>query len=173
MTRLSGLMEDVGRIVVQWAHVLSGVLWIGGGYYTILVQLPALAAMPMPARGPALAAIAPRQIRYILRVAELTIGTGILQVVVNQHRLLDDLGTRWSIAIVLGALMALAAYGLVRGGLKPAVERLLAVAPVAAGGDAAATEQVGALRRRIQRLGYAQLTLGALILVAMVTARFS
>jgi hypothetical protein len=92
---------------------------------------------------------------------------------VNQHRLLGDLGTRWSIAIVLGAFMALAAYGLVRGGLKPAVERLLAVAPVAAGGDAAATEQVGALRRRIQRLGYAQLTLGALILVAMVTARFS
>lgn len=166
-------MDELGRIAVQWAHVISGVLWIGGGYYTVLVQLPALAAMPMPARGPALAAIAPRQLRYILRVAEFTIGTGILQVVVNPHRLFGDGASRWSITIVLGALMAFAAYGLIRGALKPAIERLLTVAPAAAGGDAAATEQVGTLRARIQRLGYVQLTLGALILVAMVTARFS
>ena len=166
-------MEELGRIVVQSAHVLSGVLWIGGGFYTILVQLPALAAMPMPARGPALAAIGPRQVRYVMRVAELTIATGILQVIVNPHRLLSDLGTRWSIAIVLGALMAFVAYGLLRGPLRSAIERLLATAPVAAGGDAAAAEQVGALRVRIQRIGYAQMALGVLILAAMVTARFS
>jgi uncharacterized membrane protein len=166
-------MEELGRIVVQWAHVLSGVLWIGGGFYTILVQLPALAAMPMPARGPALAAIGPRQVRYILRVAEITIGTGILQVIVNPHRLLGDLTSRWSIAILLGALMAVAAYGILRGALKPAIERLLAVGPVAAGGDAAAATEVGVIRERIRRLGYSQLALGTLILLAMVTARFS
>ena len=166
-------MDDLGRIVVQWAHVLSGVLWIGGGFYTILVQLPARAAMPMPARGPALTAIAPRQVRYVLRVAELTIATGFLQVFVNPHRLLSDLGTRWSIAIVLGALMALIAYGLLRGPLRSAIGRLLATAPIAAGGDEAAGKQVVVLRQRIQRIGYAQLTLGALILLAMVTARFS
>jgi hypothetical protein len=48
ITRLSGLMEDLGRIVVQWAHVLTGVLWVGGGSYSTLMQRPALAAMPMP-----------------------------------------------------------------------------------------------------------------------------
>jgi hypothetical protein len=37
-------------------------------------------------------------------VAEVTIATDILQVVVNPHRLLGDLGTRWSIAITFGAL---------------------------------------------------------------------
>jgi hypothetical protein len=104
MTRLSGLVEDLGRIVVQWAHVLSGFLWAGGGFYAILVQLPALAAMPISARAPALAALGPRQVRYRLRVAEVTIATDILQVVVNPHRLLGDLGTRWSIAITFGAL---------------------------------------------------------------------
>src|SRR2546430_8766644 len=166
-------MEELGRIVVQWAHVLSGVLWIGGGFYTILVQLPALAAMPMPARGPALAAIGPRQVRYVMRVAELTIATGILQVFVSPHRLLSDLGTRWSIAIVIGAVLAFVAYGLLRGPLRSAIERLLVTAPVAAGGDAAAATQVGVLRERIQRIGYAQMALGVLILAAMVTARFS
>jgi uncharacterized membrane protein len=173
MTRLSGLVEDLGRIVVQWAHVLSGILWVGGGFYTTLVQLPALAAMPMPARGPALAALGPRQVRYVMRVAELTIATGILQIFVNPHRLLSDLGTRWSVAIVLGSLMALIAYGILRGALTPAIERLLAIAPAAAGGDAAAATQVGVIRERIRRLGYSQMALGTLILGAMVTARFS
>jgi uncharacterized membrane protein len=173
MTRLSGLVEDLGRIVVQWAHVLSGVLWVGGGFYTILVQLPALAAMPMPARGPALAALGPRQVRYVMRVAEVTIATGILQIFVNPHRLLSDLGTRWSVAIVLSALMALIAYGILRGALTPAIERLLVIAPAAAGGDAAAATQVGVIRERIRHLGYSQMALGTLILGAMVTARFS
>src|SRR5256885_16494885 len=101
-------MEDLGRIVVQWAHVLSGVLWIGGGFYTNLVQLPALAAMPMPARGPALAAIGPRQVRYVLRVAEVTLATGILQIFVNPHgRELLTFSTRWSVAIVAGGRGAL------------------------------------------------------------------
>ena len=166
-------MEELGRIGAQWAHVLGGVLWIGGGFYTILVQLPALAAMPMPARGPALAAIGPRQIRYVMRVAELTIATGILQVLINPHRLLSDLGARWSIAIVSGAVMAFIAYGLLRGPLRASIERLLVTAPIAAGGDSAATAQVAVLRERIRRIGYSQMALGALILAAMVTARFS
>jgi uncharacterized membrane protein len=174
MTRLSGVVEDLGRIVVQWAHVVSGVLWIGGGFYTILVQLPALAEMPMPARGPALAAIAPRQVRYVTRVAEVTIATGILQLFVNPHnRELLTFSTRWSIAIVAGALMAFIAYGLLRGPLTSAIGRLLVTAPIAAGGDAVAGTQVVALRERIQRIGYGQMALGALILLAMVTARFS
>jgi uncharacterized membrane protein len=174
MTRLSGVVEDLGRIIVQWAHVLSGVLWVGGGFYTILVQLPALAAMPMPARGPAIAAIAPRQMRYVIRVAEVTIATGILQLFVNPHnRELFTFATRWSVAIVAGALMAFLAFGLLRGPLKSAIDGLLATAPIAATGDEAAGRRVVALRERIQRLGYAQMVLGALILVAMVTARFS
>jgi uncharacterized membrane protein len=174
MTRLSGVVEDLGRIVVQWAHVLTGVLWVGGGFYTILVQLPALAEMPMPARGPALAAIAPRQMRYVSRVAEVTIATGILQLFVNPHgRELLTFATRWSIAIVAGAVLAFIAYGLLRGPLKSAIEGLLAAAPIAAAGDQVAGTQVVALRERIRRLGYAQMALGAVILVAMVTARFS
>ncbi|HEX6062343.1 MAG TPA: hypothetical protein VF001_09770, partial [Candidatus Limnocylindria bacterium] len=157
MTRLSGVVEDLGRIIVQWAHVLSGVLWVGGGFYTIFVQLPALAAMPMPARGPAIAAIGPRQMRYVIRVAEVTIATGILQLFVNPHnRELFSFATRWSVVIVAGALMSFIAFGLLRGPLKSAIDGLLATAPIAATGDAAAATRVVAFRERIQRLGYAQ-----------------
>src|SRR5258708_34944109 len=99
-------MEELGRIAVQWAHVLSGVLWIGGGFYTILVQLPALAGMPMPARGPALAALGPRQVRYIPPVAQFPIGTRILPGIVNPPRALAGLGARWSSAVPRGRLLA-------------------------------------------------------------------
>src|SRR5207249_1054357 len=75
---LSRRMDVVFRIAVQWLHVTSAVLWIGGGFYTVLVQLPALLATPAPARGAALAQFVPRQFRYIFRVAEFTIVTGLL-----------------------------------------------------------------------------------------------
>jgi hypothetical protein len=104
----------------------------------------------------------------------VTLATGILQLFINPHNQeLLTFSTRWSIAIVAGALMAFVAYGLLRGPLKSAIDRLLATAPVAAGGDEVATKRVVLLRERIQRLGFAQMALGALILVAMVTARFS
>lgn len=104
----------------------------------------------------------------------MTIATGILQIFVSPHNHeLTALSSRWAIAIVIGALLAFIAYGLLRGALKPAIERLLAVAPSAAGGDAAAVAQVGVMREGIRRIGYAQMALGAVILAATVIARFS
>jgi uncharacterized membrane protein len=57
-------MEAVFRIGVQWLHVTAGVLWIGGGFYTILVQLPALLATPPAARGAIMPNLVPRQFTY-------------------------------------------------------------------------------------------------------------
>ena len=168
-------MDQVIRIGVQWLHVTAGVLWIGGGFYTIFVQLPALAAMPQAARGPAMAAFAPRQIRYLIRVAEATIGLGLINLFVSgrAQQLTEPLGSRWAIVIVLGIVLALALYGIVRGAVKPLVDRLLAAGARAASGDQGAAAEMGALLPRIKRLGYVQLAIGVAIILAMVTARFS
>ena len=70
------------------------------------------------------------------------ITTGILQLFVNPHgQELRTLSTR-SIAILAGALMAVIAFGLLRGPLSHAVDRLLVTAPIAAAGDEAAGPQV-------------------------------
>ena len=168
-------MDQVIRIGVQWLHVTAGVLWIGGGFYTIFVQLPALAAMPQAARGPAMAAFAPRQIRYLIRVAEATIGLGLINLFVSgrAQQLTEPLGSRWAIVIILGIVLALALYGIVRGAVKPLVDRLLAAGARAASGDQGAAAEMGALLPRIKRLGYIQLAIGVAIILAMVTARFS
>lgn len=168
-------MEDGVRIVIQWLHVLSGVLWIGGGFYSLMVQLPAMSAMPPAARGPAFAALAPRQIRYVLRVAELTILTGFANAFVSgrAQELAQPFGTRWALMITLGIVLALGLYALVRFVIRPIVERMLILGPQAAGGDAAAAATAGLLRARMVRIGYAQLTIGLVIIFVMVAARFS
>jgi len=168
-------LDQVIRIGVQWLHVTAGVLWIGGGFYTIFVQLPALAAMPQAARGPAMAALAPRQIRYLIRVAEATIGLGLINLFVSgrAQQLTEPLGSRWAIVIILGIVLALALYGIVRGAVKPLVDRLLAAGARAASGDQGAAAEMGALLPRIKRLGYIQLAIGVAIILAMVAARFS
>ena len=168
-------MDDLLRSVVQWLHVVSGVLWIGGGFYTVLVQLPALAAMPMAARGPALMELGPRQVRYILRVAELTLITGVGNLLLSgrARQLEEPFGSRWAMVMVVGIVLAIVLYGLVRGMTKPLVGRLLSLAPKAAAGDQAAAAQVPVLRERIRRLGLIQISIGAVILFTMVMARFS
>ncbi len=168
-------MDQVIRISVQWLHVTAGVLWIGGGFYAIFVQLPAFGALPPAARGPAMAAFAPRQIRYLLRVAEATLGLGFLNLIVSGRgqQLTAPLESRWAIVIILGIVLAFALYGIVRGAVKPLIDRLLAAGARAAGGDQSAGAEVASLLPRIRRLGYVQLVIGVAIILAMVTARFS
>ncbi len=76
-------MDAVFRVGVQWLHVTAGVLWIGGGFYTILVQLPALLASPPAARDAVMPNLVPRQLNYSFRVAEFAILTGVLNLFVS------------------------------------------------------------------------------------------
>lgn len=167
-------MDAVFRIGVQWLHVISGVLWIGGGFYTILVQTPALLATPPAARGAAMGAFVPRQLRYIFRVAELTIATGLLNLFASgRAQELTRLDTRWSWAILTGIILAVGIYAATRATVARWALRMLELGPRAASGDQSAATEMPELAARIRRFGYFQLAVGALIIAAMVTARFS
>ncbi len=168
-------MDDIFRTLVDFLHVLCGFLWLGGGFYTILVQMPAVAAAPPQARGPVLGQVIPRQLTYLLRAGELTILTGILNIFASgRGREIEQyFGSRWAAAIIVGALMAVVLLGLAHGLIKPSARRLLELGPRAGSGDAAAAAEAGAIVSRLTRVGYAQLVLGVLIIAAMVIARFS
>lgn len=168
-------MEELFRLATQFLHVFSAILWIGGGFYTLLVQLPALLAAPPAARGPVSAQLAPRQIQYILRVAEVTIFSGILNVFASGRgqQLADPLSSRWSIVLWLGILMAIGLYVLIRMTVVPWTLRMLTLGPQASAGDAAAAAEVGQLIARLKTIGRVQLVIGTLIILAMVTARLS
>jgi uncharacterized membrane protein len=167
-------MDAVFRIGVQWLHVTAGVLWIGGGFYTILVQLPALLASPPAARGAVMPNLVPRQLNYIFRVAELTILTGLLNLFASgRAQELTRLDTRWSWAILAGIILAVGVYAMTRATIARWALRLIEIGPRAASGDTAAAAEMPQLGERIRRFGYIQISVGALILLAMVTARFS
>lgn len=165
---------DAIRWIVQFAHVLAAVTWIGGGFYVLFVQLPGLVAAPPQARGPAMAELGPRQIRYILRAAEITIATGILNALVS-GRLADAasyLGW-WGWSIGLGAALAIGLYVLIQLVVKPLLYRILAVGRGVQQGNPAAAAEMPALLDRARRLGYLQVAAGTLIVLLMVTARLS
>lgn len=168
-------MGDLFRLTTQFLHVFAGILWIGGGFYTLLVQLPALMAAPGPARGPVMAQLAPRQIFYILRVAELTLVTGFLNLFASgrAQQLEEPLGSRWSAVILLGMLLAIGLYVLARATLVPWTKRMLTLGPKAAAGDAAAAAEAGQIIGRIRTVGRVQVVIGTIIILAMVTARLS
>src|SRR5229473_3456165 len=115
-------MDAVFRIGVQWLHVTAGVLWIGGGFYTILVQLPALLASPPAARGGIMPNLVPRQFTYIFRVAEFTILAGII--------------------------LAVGVYAMTRATIARWAYRLVEIGPLAASGDAAAAAHMPLLGAR-------------------------
>jgi uncharacterized membrane protein len=168
-------MDDLIRITAQYLHVLTGVLWIGGGLYTLFVQTPALMSAPPAARGPVLGQLIPRQINYLLRLGEFTILTGFINLFASgKARLLENVfSSRWGIAIVLGAAMAIALLIIGHAILKPSAMRLLELGPRAASGDPAAGVEVATIIERLRRVGQAQVALGGLIILAMVIARFS
>ncbi len=166
---------DWFRLLTQYLHVFAGILWLGGGFYAALVQLPGVLAAPPAARGPVTAQLAPRQIRYILRVAEITILTGVLNLIASGRleQFMDPFAQRWTIVLGLGILLALALYGIVRARLVPLTMRMLEIGPKAAGGDAAAATEVGTIIERLKMLARVQIAIGALIILTMVAARLS
>ena len=166
---------DVLRWLVQYLHVFSGVLWFGAGFYTVIVQLPALLTLPPPQRLPAIVALGPRQIRYIVRLAEVTIALGIVNAILTGRlaRLTETIGTLWGWAIGIGAVLAIGLYVLLQTNVKPTLFRIVSVARAAQEGNAAAAGELPALAARIRTLGYVQMIIGAIIVLLMVTARFS
>lgn len=166
---------DVLRWLVQYLHVLAGVLWFGAGFYASLVQLPALLTLPPPQRGPAIAALGPRQIRYVLRLAEATIALGILNALLTGRlsRLAETIGSLWGWAIGLGALLAIGLYVMLQSRVGPTVLRVVSAARAAQQGDASAAAELPALAQRIRTLGYVQMVIGGIVVLLMVTARFS
>lgn len=168
-------MDEWFRLLTQYLHVTSGILWLGGGFYTILVQLPAMLASPPAARGPVVAQLAPRQLRYILRVAEFTLATGVLNVIATGRvgEFMRPLDQRWTIVLGIGIILAFVLYGLVRATVVPWTYRMLALGPKAAGGDAAAAAEVGQIVTRIKNIARVQVVIGLLIILAMVAARLS
>ena len=164
---------DVARLVVQYVHVFAGILWLGGGFYTLFVLLPSLGTVPPQARGPVMAAVVPRQLSYILRLAEVTIVTGIANAFLTGKLAYLAEVPLWGIAIGVGGALTIFLYALIQTRVRPLMYDVLALGRRAAQGDSAAAQEIPRQQQAILRLGYVQIVAGVLIVFFMVLARFT
>jgi len=64
--------------VMQWLHVLFGIMWIGLLYYFNFVQTPAMPAIPAEQKGAVTKHIAPQALFYFRWAAALTVLAGVI-----------------------------------------------------------------------------------------------
>lgn len=69
----------------RWAHVLSGLLWVGLLYYFNLVQIPALAAMPEESRPAITRFVAPKALFWFRWSAVATVLLGLVTAMLSGY----------------------------------------------------------------------------------------
>lgn len=121
--------------VFRWAHVLSGLLWVGLLYYFNLVQTPALAAMPEESR-PAIARfVAPKALFWFRWSALATVLLGLVTAMLSGYLPalwtlgLDGSGPRHML-IGIGMWMALVMAANVWLVIWPNQKKALGIVPV-------------------------------------------
>ena len=70
---------QVVQIVVQWVHVLAGILWLGGTVLFSLLVLPTIDVLPPVQQRRFGRALVPRLSRYFSIVAGVTMLMGLIR----------------------------------------------------------------------------------------------
>jgi uncharacterized membrane protein len=130
--------------LARWAHVISGITWIGLLYYFNFVQVPSFAQMEAPARNNAIDKLASRALWWFRWAAVATLGFGILLLSLNNfgnkgyamfHG--DYFKSPEGVAIATGILLAVTMFLNVWLVIWPAQKKVIANARnVQAGGEA-------------------------------------
>ena len=116
----------VWLILVQWLHVLGGILWFGGSMYITLILIPALLPLPREKQQEVAARVSPLTTRVLTPVAVVVIVLGFVRgtLLGRLHSVQDVFGSAYGVTWLVGlvAAIALFTFGLVI--LDPDVRRL-------------------------------------------------
>ena len=159
------------QFVVQWLHVLLGILWFGTVLSLDVIVIPAIDRLPIVARRDISAAIGARATPLFQVVVPAIIVLGIVRgTVLGPIDGLDALfgtayGVTWLVALV--ATVGTYLYGFLV--LVPAIRRMEAV-PV--GPDGAASPGLAAATDRVKRLVGLELLGFLVIFTCMILMRF-
>ena len=158
-------------IVVQWLHVLLGILWFGNALVLDIIVIPAINRLPVVAQREVSSYIGSRATPIFHVVVPLIIVLGIIRgTFLGPIKSLDLLlgsayGWTWLVALVATILTYL--YGLLV--IIPAL-RSMDAAPVNA--DGSPTAELGAATDRVKRLVALELLGFFVIFTCMILMRF-
>jgi uncharacterized membrane protein len=174
------LGADIDMVVFRIIHIVAGVMWAGSIFLFIVFVRPSATAIA-PAGAPFMAELLGRRrlANWLLLFASLTIVGGAYLYWKDWEAAgsLDAwLDTNFGLALTLGAIAAIVAFLFGLFGTRPNVERMLALGRrIAESGGPPAPElaaEMAAIQARLKTFGTISLSLIALSVLAMATARY-
>ena len=158
------------QFVVQWLHVLLGILWFGAALYTDVILIPAISHMSLEKQREIGAALGVRGTAVFRVVGPLIILLGFLRgTVFGPIKSLDILtsayGITWLVALVVTIALYRWAFTTYAGALKA-----LTTVPLAP--DGSSTPQVVAATERVKKLAVLELVFFFVIFTCMILMRF-
>ena len=169
---------SVYMIVFRVVHIVTAIAWAGSVFLFVTAVQPTAAAIA-PAGAPFMAELLGRR-----RLLDRLIGMGSVTVVGGLFLYWHDaqpLGiagfaaTTWGTWLTIGALAAISALTVGVLGMRPRVQRFLAIGGQVAASGGPTPEQaaeMGALQRQLKVLARTALTLIGVAAFAMATARY-
>jgi uncharacterized membrane protein len=124
------LFEEYGiEYFVRYAHVISGITWIGLLYYFNFVQTPAFAAFEAGPRTEAFAKLVPRAMWWFRWGAASTLAFGLLLFALGMggdFAIFDDMKSPQTMSILAGMLFGIVMFSNVWMVIWPAQKRAIA-----------------------------------------------
>ncbi len=147
--------------VVQWLHVLLGVMWFGAVLYNAAILIPALQTLPLVKQREFGGAVARQGFKVIRPVAIAVIALGVLRgTVFGPVKTLEALGTAYGITWLVALVLAVGAYLWTERVIGPALDRMNAIPEAEAVGPdgqpapALAAAIDDAKRKTVMELGF-------------------
>lgn len=165
---------DWGVFVVQWLHVLLGIVWFGTVLYNALILIPALNRMPLGLQRQVGERIGEQAFKVIRPVSAAVIILGILRgTLFGPIRDLDGLLTPYGITWLVALAFAIAAAVWAETMIKPALDRMNAIPEAeAVGPDGQPTPALVSAIAVAKRSTILELGLFAVIFTCMILMRF-
>ena len=121
------IFEEYGiEFLSRYAHVISGITWIGLLYYFNFVQTPAFAAFEAGPRNEATAKLVPRALWWFRWGAMSTLAFGLLLFILQEQYDADYMKTPSGMSILTGILFAVIMFSNVWFVIWPAQKRVIA-----------------------------------------------
>jgi uncharacterized membrane protein len=152
-------------IIVQWLHVLLGILWFGSTLYINLILIPAVLPLPRAKQQEIAAQVSPLTTRVLRPTAILVIVLGFIRgTFLGQiHSVHDVFSTAYGVTWLLALVVTLMLYAFIEVLFDPAVRRLNTAK---ADADYAATLQRVKVFAGVELLGFVA------IFTCMILMRF-
>ena len=162
---------DWAVVVVQWLHVLLGIVWFGNALAVAAILIPTVNELPIPLQRQVGGSYGERATRLFDVVVPLIIVLGILRgTVLGPIQDLDTLiGTAYGITWLVALVAVLATYGWGRFVITPSIRHMNAL-PLS--DDGSAPPELGPATDRVKRVVVLELVGFFVIFTCMILMRF-